>query len=133
MPEFQYIWFAEIGFWLTLGVIQALAVAVLFAYVVNKLVGFAFGLFRGVDVSEYTFTVLPEHYKTMKLDYDSKTKLITATATYVHNGKTDTQKYSRVLDDKDALELYANNVQLTLMALIQKEIEEWNKLHSSSN
>ena len=129
MFETQYMWIAGLGFWLGFGLIQAIAVSFAVFYFIGKIVNFAFGLFSGVSVSEYTFTVLPEHYKSMKLDYDSKTSLINATATFTHKGTTHTRSYAKSTKP-DQLEDYANSVQFALMTIIQKEIEEWNKHQS---
>lgn len=129
MFEIQYMWIAGIGFWLGLGVIYAIAVATLTIYAINKIVDLAFGLFCGVDVSKYTFSVLPDHYKSMKLEYNSKTKLINATATFTYKDTTHTRSYAKTTKP-DELEDSAHSVQFALMAIIQKELDEWNKHQS---
>lgn len=130
MFDNQYVWATSLGFWFGIGIIEAIAISFAMFYFIGKLVNKAFGFFCDDSVSKYEFSVLPAHYKSMALRYDSKTKTVTATAKYIHNGVENTRSYSRVINDESGLEVFAQNVQLTLMTTIAKEIEEWNKLQS---
>ena len=73
------------------------------------------------DVSKYAFTVLPVHYNSMTVVFDNKTKELKAIAVYTHNGQINTRTYSRYITDLNGLEVFAHNIQLSLMTSIAKE------------
>lgn len=119
MFDSNYSWFAEIGFWFGLGVIQAIAVSFALIYFVGKLVNWAYGLFSYVNpVKQYTFTDLPEFYDSIKLSYDKKTKVLTATAQYRHNQNTVTVTKHLAVKPRHTLKEVAVELQLSLTQFI---------------
>lgn len=119
----EYSWLYHVGFWIALGLIQACAVAFIILYTVGKTVNYVRSLFKNEDVSKYAFTVLPAHYNSMTIVFDNKTKELKAIAVYTHNGQINTRTYSRYITDLNGLEVFAHNIQLSLMTSIAKEIK----------
>lgn len=113
---------SELGFWFGIGCAQSIILVVLTWVVLNKLLS----LLTTKKVDEYAFKHLPDFYKSMNLVYSRKDKTIKATATYMIGDSIHTQSQSRAVDKYD-LELQAQNIQLSLMATIAKEHEEWNR------
>lgn len=123
MPNHDYAWLLDVGFWIGLGLIQACAVAFTILYAVGKTVNYVCSLFKNEDVSKYAFDVLPAHYKSMSVVYNSKTKELKAIAAYAYKGQINTRTSSRYVTDVKGLELFAQELQLTLMANIASEIK----------
>ena len=119
----EYSWLYHVGFWIGLGLIQACGVAFIILYTVGKVVNYMCSLFKNEDVSKYAFTVLPAHYNSMTVVYNSKTKELKAIAAYAYKGQINTRTASRYITDVKGLELFAQELQLTLMANIASEIK----------
>ena len=123
MPNHDYAWLFAVGFCIGLGLIQAFAVASAVIYAVGKIVNALFAVFEKDDVSKHAFTVLPAHYNSMTVVYNSKTKELKAIAAYAYKGQINTRTASRYITDVKGLELFAQELQLTLMANIASEIK----------
>lgn len=120
MFNYEYKVFADISFWITMGIINAAIIFIFLFYIVNKVVDLLFNGFN--PVKNMVFKNLPTHITDMKISYDKRLKCITAVATIKQGMVSYSRTHSIYVPDKKNLKTYADNVQLQLMTTIAKEL-----------
>ena len=120
MFNYDYKVFADIAFWVVIGIMQALAVTMVVFGIAKIIVNKIFDFFN--PVQKLVFKKLPDHITSMQLSYDKKLKTITAVATVKNGPNVTTRTYTVVVPNKKQLPSYATNVQLQLMTNIAKEL-----------
>lgn len=123
MPSIDYTWLREVGFWIGIGLFQATILTFVVLIIVSKSVEYLLTFFKKADASQYAFTVLPNHYESMQLDYNAKTKMLKATAYYRNKEEYYSLSFSRFTGGHKNLANASYDTQLTLMNLISKEID----------
>lgn len=117
----------KFGLGFSLGVLQAIAIALVIIWTASMLVEF---IWTKRKLQKHTIKKLPEHVKRMELYYHRGANLIVATTTVVIGDKKETRFKATTKPNKEAVEVIAINLQLNLLREIAEELGNGNRISS---